>query len=333
MNQLSTLIEYLLLSHDYVVIPGFGTFIVQQMDAMRNETEETFLPPYRSVRFNSGLNHSDGLIEHTIQEIYGVPEEEAWQMLCAWVNDFTSSLDDEGSLDLGSLGMMTKEEDGTLVFKARESGVTTPDYYGLDVFHLGEVENRQKARIVPIAARVEADDDAITIRINRRVANFVVAACAAIMLFMVFNSPALTELKPEQRSSSLQWVINKTNNADKCTVAEPTVEVNPKTIDVQEQTAAPMPTIETTEPVSGEKVQADYCIVMASAISRTNAERFVQRLDRDGMPNPRIEDGGRIIRVVIGSYATEREAATAAVSVRQKSREYRSAWVLKLRNQ
>ena len=33
MNQLPTLVEYLLLNHDYVVMPGVGTFIVQQQDA------------------------------------------------------------------------------------------------------------------------------------------------------------------------------------------------------------------------------------------------------------------------------------------------------------
>ena len=69
MNQLPTLIEYLLLNHDYVVIPDLGTFIVQLQDARRNEAEEAFLPPIRSVRFNTELIHSDDLLVNSIAAI------------------------------------------------------------------------------------------------------------------------------------------------------------------------------------------------------------------------------------------------------------------------
>ncbi len=223
MNQLPTFIEYLLLNHDYVVIPGFGTFITQQMEARRNEEEEIFLPPYRSVRFNRELTHNDNLLYSSIREVFGTSMEQAEQLLGTWVSDIMQTLEDEGEMDFGSIGVFTLEPNATLSFTSVESGVTSPDYYGLDAFHISEVTPVPKAKVVPMTATMETSDKEITIRINRHVANWVVAACAAIILFVVFNNP-LPQTVQEQRSSIKELIMN---NVKKDT-PESTEEVKPK---------------------------------------------------------------------------------------------------------
>ena len=102
MNQLPTFIEYLLLGHDYVVIPGLGTFIVQQMAARRNEEEEAFLPPYRSVRFNTELKYGDDLLVNAIEKLHKCTRNQAEQKLVTWVNEFTQTLEDTGYADFGA---------------------------------------------------------------------------------------------------------------------------------------------------------------------------------------------------------------------------------------
>ena len=223
MNQLPTFVEYLLLNHDYVVIPGFGTFITQQMEARRNEEEEIFLPPYRSVRFNRELTHNDNLLYSSIREVFGTSMEQAEQLLVTWVTDIMQTLEDEGEMDFGSIGVFTLEPNATLSFTSVESGVTSPDYYGLDAFHISEVTPVPKAKVVPMTATMETSDKEITIRINRHVANWVVAACAAIILFVVFNNP-LPQTVQEQRSSIKELIMNNL----KKDAPEPTEEVKPK---------------------------------------------------------------------------------------------------------
>ena len=51
MIELSTHIEYLLLHHDEVSVPGLGTFTVREMSSKRVDEEGIFLPPYRTVSF------------------------------------------------------------------------------------------------------------------------------------------------------------------------------------------------------------------------------------------------------------------------------------------
>ena len=51
MIELSTHIEYMLLTHDEVSVPQLGTFIVKDMSSRRVDEEGIFLPPYRTVTF------------------------------------------------------------------------------------------------------------------------------------------------------------------------------------------------------------------------------------------------------------------------------------------
>lgn len=328
MNQFPTLIEYLLLSHDYVVIPGLGTFIVQQKDARRNEEEEAFLPPYRSVRFNTELTQNDNLLLEAMGEIYNISQTQADQMLATWINDFRQTLEDNGCVEFGAIGIFTQEDGRTLQFDSLLAGVTTPDYYGLDAFHFCEIEPLKKTKTAPRTASMEADEKAIIIRINRRIANWTVAACAAILLFMVFNLPTPESAIMEQRSSALEWFIRNTKNTDTDTpTVESTVEeAVSKTVAKEEPKAEVKaePAIETPTEVTSEK---EYCIVMASAIPQANAERYVVRLQENGFVSARIVTTGKMLRVVVGHYPTEQEAANAAHEIHQRSREYRSAWV------
>ncbi len=333
MNQFPTLIEYLLLNHDYVVIPEVGTFIVQQMDAQRNEGEEAFLPPYRSVRFNAGLKQNDNLLVSSIEETFAISSEQAYQQLTMWVSDFRQTLEDNGCAEFGSIGIFTIEENGTMTFSAQESGVTTPEYYGLDAFHISEVAPVQKTRMVPRTASMEANDHEITIRINRRIANYVVAACAAILLFVVFNNPIPNIDLESQRSSLKELLIpNNTTPQQQVSVAKvetPKVaEDMPKATETEaSKTSEQTPAQPTAEAEVATETAEEYCIVLASAISKTNAERFVERLTADGFISARIIMTGKMLRVVVGHYTDKEQANKDARSIRQRSAAYSSAWV------
>ncbi len=327
MNQFPTLIEYLLLNHDYVVIPGLGTFIVQQVDAQRNEVEEVFLPPFRSVRFNRELSQDDVMVLHAMEEIFSISFQEADQMLGSWVTGFMQNLEETGHMDFGAIGSFTLDDDGSMIFKAHESGVTTPDFYGLDAFHFDVVEpNAPKARIVPLAASMEADDEAITIRINRRIANFFVAACAAILLFVVFNESSITNINnATQRSTFKELMIPTVVHHDTKVENKPT---HTSVTDAEK----PQPAIENTH-IAPQAAPADeYCIVMASAISRQNAENFVTRLSNNGFVSARVLSKGNMVRVVVGHYINETDAQNAAREIRQRGKDFKSAWVYHLTN-
>ena len=318
MNQLPTLVEYLLLNHDYVVMPGVGTFIVQQQDARWDAEEEAFLPPYRSVRFNAELTQDDTLLLDSVGAIYRTGRDQAAQMLTTWVADFQQQLEDEGYAEFGAIGDFSREDDGMLLFRPHESGVTTPEFYGLDAYHFSQQAEPRRAKTVPLAASMEADQEAITIRINRNIANIVVAACAAILLFMVFSLPGQDDGR--QLRSSLREMLVPTVSLHSSAKAEaPQAQAQ----EAPKPAAAP-----TAVPAVGQ--EGEYCIVLASAVPMKNAREYVGLLTERGFLSARVVESGRMVRVVVGHYPTEEAAQEGARDVRSRSDEYSGAWVMQL---
>lgn len=352
MNRLSTLIEYALLGNDHVVIPGLGTFTAQTEPARREEDEEVFLPPFRSVRFTSEAPQDDESAVDALRILLSTTRDEAERELRQWVEEAIEILNDEGTLDLGLVGnlVMQRGRKGyELKIETRPGGITAPAYFGLDMVHMPQLPVERKAKEVPMTASMEMGDKEITIHINRRIANIVAAACAAILLFVVFNAPMPNGGK-EIKSSLLELIMpaKKANTSTTVAKQQPKQKVetkkqqtvNPsvdeKQADIEPaqkvEEALPQPTNISETPtreanlLSTEKV-GEYCIVMASAISLKNAERYVESLTKQGFMSARIVDNGKVRRVVVGHYSTEEEANSGARDIRHRSDEYSNVWV------
>ena len=69
MIELAQHIEVLLLENDCVIVPGFGGFVAYYTPAMRVEGN-TFLPPTRTIGFNSQLKLNDGLLVQSYMAVY-----------------------------------------------------------------------------------------------------------------------------------------------------------------------------------------------------------------------------------------------------------------------
>lgn len=327
MNQFPTLIEYLLLNHNYVVIPGLGTFIAQPTEAQRNEVEEAFLPPVRLVRFNAELIHDDNLVASTIAAIYKTDIEQASKLLATWVDEFHQTLEDNGCLEFGAIGVFGREGNGDISFASQESGVMTPEFYGLDSFHFCEVKQEKPINTVPLLASAETSEKEITIRLNRRVVNGLVAACAAILLFIVFLNP-MPESNVELKSSLRELFVPVKLDVN------PDINANPDlgSIETVGHTTGEAGTTTYTSESMDVTTQnpnpvGEYCIVLASAISQENAERYVKKLTDRGFLSARVVVTGNMTRVVVGHFQNENEANASAREIRSRSSEYQGAWV------
>lgn len=323
MNDFARCIEYLLLNHDCVVVPGMGAFIAQHQEARIDTSEEVMLPPYRLVRFNAAIQQQDGMLRAAVQDIYGIGSNEADQKICTWFTELQQTLEDCDGADFGSIGTFNWEN-GQLTFIPTEAGITTPEFYALDAFHLQEIQQEERNR-TPMLQTTGKD---ITIRINRSVANYVAAACAAIVLFLSFSTPVRnTETVTfEQKSSSELFLPAHLLYAP---LPEQAAEVpTAKRIEaIKKPSIRPDSTPKTTE---DQRIDAHYCIVVASAVTRTNGSKYVESLQTQGHKTARLLEKGKVTRVVLGAYKTKEEAQEAARELRNQNKEFEQAWVYSL---
>ena len=102
MLRIITHIERLLLTHDCVILPKFGGFVLQILPATYEEEEHSFRPMRKEVMFNVTLQHTDGLLSESYMQTYGVDYRKAQLMLEEDIEALNVSLEQDKRITLGA---------------------------------------------------------------------------------------------------------------------------------------------------------------------------------------------------------------------------------------
>lgn len=287
MNELALNIEYLLLSRNCVIVPGLGAFTTRTFASQWLDDEEVFLPPVRHIRFNADLfQDPEEIFVRSIAQIYEFSVEEAQKRCESMVAEFHKTLVIEGTVDFGSIGLFTLEDDAEITMSPYECGVTSPDYYGLDALHFpllinqpeetidmtessmdessdnisasqnqgqetatDEHEPSPRTIILPKGKTYVADSKHIIIRLNRAMVHYTMIAAACIILFFLL-SPVINSDKIV--SEVTEATTNVLFGSRKNDVSQPQLQVQEAEEKTQEQTVQP-----SVQDVAAEEEKAD----------------------------------------------------------------------------
>ncbi len=337
MFRLDKHIEVLLMKHDCVVLPRFGGFVKHHIDARIDKSNGLLMPPMEVVGFNPQLTLNDSLLVQSYVEAYDYSYPEALSIVEKEIDELRAELYEQGSFELGAVGELTANKNGTIIFEPLPSGAIIPQLYGLssidllssDSFSVGE-DSSAVPNIININTAKQENNDFV-IRISRRTLRRLAAACVALMLIASIpfigknvntkelvsgiNLDFLTSLMPSKEDVSEQEAV---------VITEQAVE---EESDVEE--AAPVESEESVEGVeSDEGVESaevvenvedaehkPYTIVVASMIPKKNAELFTNQLLEKNNISATIMPEGSAYRVVVGEYTTAEEAQQARRSL------------------
>lgn len=116
MDNLSLHIEYLLLRHDCIVVPGLGAFINVRLAAHYDAATRCWMPPTREVRFNGALCHDDGLLANSFARKNSLSFADGRDLLARETTRLRTALADDGEVSLGHLGILSQSE-GIIAFQ------------------------------------------------------------------------------------------------------------------------------------------------------------------------------------------------------------------------
>lgn len=352
MEEFALCIEYILLNRDRLTVPGLGTFVVKQLEAKYDMKEELFLPPIRIIQYNEQLaKGEEAFFSSAIQQIYNIDIHDAQSKLDVWIADFYQSMEDSGNVDLGCIGTFTGNGPGHLQFTPSESGIASPAFYALDTFHikrLTPVESKKKTEKV-----ISNTDNTLVIRLPHRIMRYVAAVSAAALILFGLSTPVdesvrtqptqqqstvlapthITEvIAPAAKGNAEETPQEKVETNNVATEADEQVQETPAQTAAEEiigRADAPTNIMLSSEAASAkEEMETCYYIVLASNVSNKNAENYVEVLKKRGFDSARVLKG-KFNRVVVGEYATAEEARIAVNDIKQKDKEYQSAWIYK----
>lgn len=345
-------IEILLLSNDCVIVPGLGGFMAHHVEARYDDTDCMFLPPMRTLGFNPQLRINDSLLAQSYIEAYDISYPEALRRIEEDVNEIKQHLGNEGQYELNDIGRLYVNDEGNMTFEPCEAGILSPEIYGLSSFEIRTVaEIAAAGKTAPQAAEdakgqteegtdndAEYTDEDIdgegndgdTIKIKVAWLRNAVAVAAAVAAFFLIATPISNSEQNAMKlgninGSIITQLMPKDSKMEKLDIAP----VKAKQAADSTVSKADSAIVQTARKDTVDKqTTGGYCIVMASCIPKSNADRYVEQLHSDGYSEAYTYVKNKVVRVVYGNYQTEAEAYNELRNIRDK-KDFEEAWVYK----
>ncbi len=351
-------LEILLLDNDCVVVPDFGGFVAYHVSAHFDETDGLFIPPKRTVGFNPQLKMNDSLLAQSYVEAYDISYPEAIQRIENEVAELREIIARDGSYTLDGIGTLSGNDDGGYLFTPCESGILTPELYGLSTFSLTPATKEEnlpaeKKNAAPtedetaplphptLTDVMDDDEEERTISIKLSWIRNVSAVAAAVLLFLLMSKPVANGNYSSQAVTALEhhmvYRLAANDQPTKPTAASPVAQAQPipSAADSAQALLAEKVEADTlaapkTQPVAAPQTDASspYCLVLASRVKMSNAEDFVKKLKKRGFTDAEIYVRNNIVRVTYGRFRTEGEAYGARNSLCHNA-DFAEAWVYK----
>lgn len=291
---------------------------------------------------------NDSVLAQSYVEAYDLSYPEAQRRIENEVAELKGYLESEGHYFLEGLGELTVNEEGNYEFTPCESGILSPELYGLGSFSFKRLKDNGFAEEVSLPKTfaeeialpqatsdepqllefTDDDDTDRTISIKMSWVRNAVAIAAAIVAFFFISTPVTnsdlgTETMSQLQHSILYKLIPQDTTlptiatpVDTETVAQPAID---KESDVQ-RTA--------DKAVEKPKAAITYCIIVASQVKQSNAEQYVEKLKKQGYPNAYVYINNKVVRVVSDEFSSEAEAYRV-VNKMNMEEEFWEAWVYK----
>ena len=298
---------------------------------------------------------NDSVLVQSYVEAYDLSYPEALRRIEKEVDELKNQLEEEGHYLLDNLGELSVNQDGNYEFVPCESGILSPELYGLGSFQFKRLKDEAvtEETVQPLKTVAKSislsktdaeepqlldfiDDDndsAISIKMSW-IRNAVAIAAAVVAFFFIATPVTNSDLGNEAMTHLQNSILYKLIPQDTTlpaiaepVISEPTVA---KPVEVKEPVTAKIMAEKPAEKAVAKPKAATttYCIIVASQVKLSNAEQYVERLKKEGYPNAYVYINNNTVRVVSGEFNSETEAYRVLNKMNMEE-EFYEAWVYK----
>ena len=305
-------IERLLSQHDYVVVPNLGGFIVQMKSA--KILSDRITPPHATIGFNTLMNNSDGLLAIEISRSEQISYRKAVEYIDSKVEYINLQLNTSGNIVIGDLGILQKNNQGSIIFNPVYKSGFLPQNIGLTDLY-----------IVPKEIQRIHEKRKLTISIpSNGIMKYAVAA--VIVLGLLIVSPHVSDIPKSNYASlaSLSSVNSFENNEEqsieKKVVLEKPVEVKKAGTDITK-------TKELAKVINNDVEADNYHVIVASLPTRASAQKLCDELIKDKFTEARVLPSSKMYRVAIQSFKSKGTADEFIQNLRKSDVKFETAWI------
>jgi len=330
MNLIERHIEYLMMDHDCVIVPGLGAFLAHRYEASYDEETESFSSPGRRYAFNGELSSADGLLTMSVARELGTDNREASCRIAECVVDMRRELDMTGSVVIGRMGRLEKDEDGIVSFESAHRDFVTPLVDWLPEVAVSPVGCLRRQRELARKEEIEA------VR-PRRFAHFVrtaLGAVVAIIIGIVVSTPVA--VKDTYKASTtlpevkiVDVMVPEVNGAQQAEAIEMIAEDAEKSVETHIAETSELKSHKAESNSSALRFDEldEYVVVVASLANEREVDKYLEQQSRVNKGTYfGVIHSGRYHRVYVATGATREQAVSQARLPLIRDR-FEGAWV------
>lgn len=342
-------ITHLFYSHDCVILPGLGGFLLQASEGRYHVSSQQFTPPCRTVTFNGVLTGDDGLVISSLAQQEGISYAEGKRRVEAYVADLLKRAASVEGATLAQIGKLRMGPEGRLLFTPAPGANFLESSFGLAPLpatasspkkNIAQPVRRHTRRVDRLPAKQPVQTPAAV--------RWTVIAAVPVVLFLLWGILFPVHFQRQYTNYSgivTGWLDGSTSlkpgphdipENNPVTVTETLTSGIPDDTAPDEhtqpsgQTAIPVrinePTIPQEDPVQAPT--KDYHVIGGVFSNLANAERYISTLSALGYDARMVGTNRKgHYRVSYQGFATWAEAAGFLEII--KAHHNPSAWILK----
>lgn len=141
------LLQELLLTHNCVIIPGFGAFIGNYHPAELRLYENKIYPPNKDIAFNRMLVVNDGLLTNAVASLYSLSYNEAEAKVMAFSKECSMTLEQNKSLLFKDIGKLFLDEHQNTQFQPFFTRNYLPESFALESLQIQPIQRLKDAEV------------------------------------------------------------------------------------------------------------------------------------------------------------------------------------------
>ncbi|MBA3664058.1 MAG: SPOR domain-containing protein [Bacteroidetes bacterium] len=126
--------------NDYLVLPGFGGFVLKKSPAHFSSAGTVILPPGKTVSFNAQLKQNDGVFVQWLQSQLTCDASQALSHLTDFAEYCRSVLNNRGRLTVDGIGFFYHDFENNICFEPQHQTNFLRDSFGLSPVFIKELE-------------------------------------------------------------------------------------------------------------------------------------------------------------------------------------------------
>lgn len=259
-------IEFLLMSHDCVIIPGIGAILAHNVPAYFNSKSEKWLAPARVMSFNPELSRTDGLLAQSVARRDNLSMTAASAVVKQQCDALRHKLETERHLEFGAVGALSLSADGRMTFTPGTAGWLSPSTMWLPSLSL----SRAKEDTSSFGERIAAEAHR-----RRRLKNIYrsVSAVACIAVIFALGWIVVEDLNSAALIQTASVAPVETAEKDNDGVFIGAVSDAPADVILSQEPAAEQPAVD--EPLQNHDPK--YMLIVASLSSEAEARKFISQ--------------------------------------------------------